>query len=143
MPSLCLGCVSYIRGILRLCEFLMSRRFRNFSWRQFFRPRVPQCLCFSATLLCDSKNSAEINFFADVCYFSCISVSFVCVQYHRLLACVHSIRQHTCFNLQAKKQKKRIITHSAIIYPILVVLCSACHLSRTYPRLFLEGGILI
>jgi len=26
------------------------------------------------------------------------------------------------------------------MYPLLVVLCFACQLSRTYPRLFLEGG---
>jgi len=32
------------------------------------------------------------------------------------------------------------ILHSATIYPLIVVLCFARQLSRTYPRLFLEGG---
>jgi len=65
-------------------------------------------------------------------------IFLLCVQYPRLNDGLQPLLQ-ALINSYNKLQIKSLL-HSAITSPLLVVLCFACQLSRTYPRLFLEGG---
>jgi len=105
----------------------------NFSDREFYSDFV-----FSATLqdFC-CRITETSNFFSAVCHIP-VYISFVCVQYHRLNACVQSLRQRNYIQLQ----KNTIITppQRHHIYPLVAAFCFVCQLSRTYPRLFLARG---
>ena len=71
----------------------------NFSDRAFYGDFI-----FSTTLQNFCCRITEINFFRSCVSFS--RISLVCVQSHRLLACVHSLRQRPCVPLQATKKTK-------------------------------------
>ena len=95
-------CVCYFRAILRLCAFLLHRQFRVFSSRESFSTAHSTAnLYFYATLQNFSCRITETNFFADVCHFP-VCISFACVQYHRLNACVQLRLQRNYLQLQQK-----------------------------------------
>jgi len=68
----------------------------NFSDRAFYSDFV-----FSGTLQDFCCRITDTIFFATVCYFP-VYISFVCVQYHRLNACVQPLRQRNYIQLQKK-----------------------------------------
>jgi len=126
----------------------------------------PYFLVVSATFLqfCVFVRSTVILFFPTRCRLllslnrdqfcrsrvSFSSISFVCVQYHRLLACVHSLRQRTCVPLQATNQRQNSRTkqtHHCSTAPscILFLLFYALRVSSREPihASFSKGGILI
>ena len=136
MPSLLLGCVSYFRAILRLGAFLLYRRFRAFFLVGISFDRTLSSdfvfFCHIAEFLLSHNRD---QFFSQLCvifqYFFCACSIFPW----------HVATTSACFhNLIQSIAKKSLLLNNAAIYPLVVVLCFACQLSRTYLRLFLEGG---
>jgi len=103
----------------------------------FFHCAFYNAFVFSATLQTFCCHITEINFFTDVCPFP-VYISFVCVHYPRLNDGLQPLLQ-ALINSFNNLQKKSLL-HSVIIYSLVIDLCFACQLSRTYPRLFLERG---
>jgi len=121
----------------------------GFSIRESFSNTHSQATLFiSAALQTFCCRITEINFFRSCVSFS--SISFVCVQYNRLLACVHSLRQRTCVPLQATKsrqnlQRKQTHHYSTAPSCSLFLLFYALRVSSHEPihASFSKGGILI
>ena len=103
---------AYIIIVYWLCQ-LLSCNFASlcvratsaicgFSVREFFFVRAFSSDFVSAALQTFCCHITQNNLFPSYVLFSC--VSFVCVRFHRFLACVRSLRQRTCVTLQATKQ---------------------------------------
>ena len=72
-----IGYVSYFRAILRLCAFLLHRRFAVFRTGILFDRAFYSAFVFSATLQDICCRITETIFFAVMCHFPG-SISFVC-----------------------------------------------------------------
>ena len=113
----------------------------SFSIRESFSTaHSTATLFFSATLQNFCCRITE-TFFSRLCVIHFpISISFACVQYHRLNACMQALLQRNYLQLQTISSKKIITTPQRHHLSSSCCFCFACQLSRTYPRLFLEGG---
>jgi len=121
---------------VKFCIFVRSCYIGGFSVRESFSTVHSTATLFFCRVTAFLLSHYEDQIFADVCHFP-VYISFACVQYHRLNACVQSLLQRTYLQLQQTK----IITPSFI----LLLLFYALRVSSREPihASFSKGGILI